>query len=100
VAVNPTISNKNARKSRSGRCPPGMFSDHNNTFHVNKLAVVRDIDQCYFGHFSIARIPAQVLSPRVVLTLGSDDVVSSVPQFLDGAIISGVEHFFMLCLYN
>jgi len=36
----------------------------------------------------------------VVAALGSDDVASSVPQLLDGAIISGVEHFLMLCLYN
>ena len=36
----------------------------------------------------------------VVAALGSDDVVSSVPQFLDGAIISGVDHSLILCLYN
>ena len=36
----------------------------------------------------------------VVAALASDDVVSSVPQFLDGAIIDGVEHSLILCLYN
>jgi hypothetical protein len=36
----------------------------------------------------------------VVTALGSDDVASSVPQLLGGAIISSVEHFLMLCLYN
>ena len=36
----------------------------------------------------------------VVTALGSDDVASSVAQLLDGAIIGGVEHFLMLCLYN
>jgi hypothetical protein len=36
----------------------------------------------------------------VVTALGSDDVVSSVSQFLDGAIISGVEHSLISCLYE
>jgi Ca2+:H+ antiporter len=36
----------------------------------------------------------------VVAALGSDDVVSSVPQFLDGAIIGSVEHSLILCLCN
>ena len=36
----------------------------------------------------------------VVAALGADDVVSSVPQFLDGAIISSVEHSLILCLYS
>jgi hypothetical protein len=32
------------------------------------------------------------LNNIIVVALGSDDVVSSVPQFLVGPIISGVEH--------
>ena len=31
---------------------------------------------------------------NIVAALGSDDVVSSVPQFLDGAIVNGVYYFF------
>jgi hypothetical protein len=49
-----------------------------------------------------SRSSAQVkgVNNIVVAVLGSDDVASAVPQLLDGAIISGVEHFLMLCLYN
>ena len=36
----------------------------------------------------------------VVAALGSHDVVSFVPQFLDGTIINGVEHSWILCLCN
>ena len=49
-----------------------------------------------------SRSSAQVkgVNNIVVAVLGSDDVASSVPQLLDGAIASGVEHLLMLCLHN
>jgi hypothetical protein len=57
------------------------------------------------GDGSAAQVKGSQSSPQVkgfnnivVAALGSDDVVSSVPEFLDGAIIGSVEHSLILCL--
>ena len=48
---------------------------------------------------SQSRAQVKGVNDIVVAVLGPDDVVSSVPQFLDGAISSGVEHSMLLCFY-